>query len=190
MVLVCSVLEMSKAGSGPNSPNSLGVGTCIGSVLAVSMTLRQRSSHRLSEFVPGTSIQVLSIIQGVLGGGVGRSRAGRRGGESRRRCRRRGCAGVVVASAGWGLRLVPRMLLWPGPLLVLTAPVACVAGAGECCGEDLRRGERERREIGLWCDRLERWWGREGECDWLQRLRVPAEARAMKTACCSEPWGA
>ena len=55
MVLVCSILEMSKAGSGSNSPNSLGVGTRIGSVLAVSMTLRQRSSHRLSEFVPGSA---------------------------------------------------------------------------------------------------------------------------------------
>ena len=51
MALVCSTLEMSKAGSGSSSPNSLGVGTRSGSVLAVSMTFLHRSSHRLSEVV-------------------------------------------------------------------------------------------------------------------------------------------
>ena len=35
-------------------------------------------------------------------------------------------------------------------------------------GSVVGRGEHERREMGLWCDRLERWWGREGECDWLE----------------------
>ena len=48
-------------------------------------------------------------------------------------------------------------------------------------GEDLRRGERERREMGLLCDRLERWWGREGECDRLElrARRVVLRARRV-----------
>ena len=45
---------------------------------------------------------------------------GRGGWESRRGCRGWGHAGVVAASTGWGVRLLPRLL---------PAPVACVAGA-------------------------------------------------------------
>ena len=45
------------------------------------------------------------------------------------RVQRRGHAGVVAASAGWGMRLLLRLLLWLGLSLVLTAPVARVAGA-------------------------------------------------------------
>ena len=130
--LVCSILEMSKAGSGSSSPSSLGVGTRIGSVLAVSMTLRHRSSHRLSEFVLSSASDgggSRSSMSSKGCWGEGWEGAGRGGGESRRGCRGRGHAGVVAASAGWGVRLLPRLLLWPGLSLVLTAPVACVAGA-------------------------------------------------------------
>ena len=144
------------------------------------------------------------------GGGVGKGSA----------CRSRGHVGVVAAT-----RLLPRLLLWPGLSLVLTAPGACVAGAvavpapaactvalrwvsprlvppawrgpfklggvhpevrrevepwevcdvepwswvrGGVVGRTCAGGERERREMGLRCDRLERWWGREGECDRLE----------------------
>ena len=101
MVLVCFIVEMSKAGSGSNSPNSLGVGTRIGSVLAVSMTLRQRSSHRLSELVPGSASD---------GGGSGLQHhprgAGGRGGEEQ------GGGGVGKAAAGAGEGGV-LALLWP-----------------------------------------------------------------------------
>ena len=116
MALVCSILEMSKAGSGSSSPNPLGVGTRIGSVLAVSRTLRHRSSHRLSEFV----------LSSASDGGGSRSSMSSKGcwGEGWEGAGRGGGVGKAA-----GVRLLPRLLLWPGLSLVLTAPVACVAGA-------------------------------------------------------------
>ena len=153
-----------------HSPNSLGVGTRIGSVLAVSMTLRHRSSHRLSEFVLGSaSDEVFSIIQGVLGGGLGGAGAGR---VTAPVARVAGAAALAPVACAVALRWVsPRLVppAWRGPLRLAGVPsgsapgsgtlggVRCgavVLGAGECRGEDLRRGEHERREMGLRCDRF------------------------------------
>ena len=118
MILVCSILEMSKAGSGSNSPNSLGVGTRIGSVLAVSMTLRRRRGlHSASS-------------KGCWGEGWGGA-----GGGGVGKCRGRGHAGVVAASDTVVAQLaaVARTVACPD---CSSCPCCwCCGGAsGLCCG--------------------------------------------------------
>ena len=117
MVLVCSILEMSKEAG----PNSLGVGTRIGSVLAVSMTLRHRSSHRLSEFA----------LSSASDGGGSRSSVSSKG------CWEKGWGGagrgggVGKAAAGAGV----------GGLLTLLRAArdgGCDCCPGCCCGQDCR----------------------------------------------------
>ena len=97
MVLVCSILEMSKAGSGSNSPNSLGVGTrSLGCVHDASPEIKPP----VVGVCVGLCLQWRGIqVLGVLGGGVGRCRAGRGGWESRRWrcCGQHGMGGAVVA---------------------------------------------------------------------------------------------
>ena len=115
----------------PRLEGGLGVGTRIGSVLAVSMTLRHRSSHRLSEFV----------LSSASDGGGFRSSVSSKGcwGEGWGGAGRGGGVGKAAAGAGvGGMLALLRPPAWRGPLRLFGVPSGSVPGSGTLGGVGLR----------------------------------------------------